>query len=230
VLKDLFSVSDRQHKLAVIRHPIGFRARRAAVGILDSLSYFTAAHHEMQAQTGWSYDHSPIVGEHLGAPPIGAKTLTSFSQQRPEIKAWRFFRHGPHAGERAPDASYLYDHANREVRLYDVIGGTKHKLLLLTGTDALPDESIARACALARHAQTLWGEHLDAYVVRRSQVMPHSADWSGPFLFDPSEALHRRYNALKECLYLIRPDGYIAFRHKPISRDSLVKYMDRIVG
>jgi hypothetical protein len=44
-------------------------------------------------------------------------------------------------------------------------------------------------------------------------------------LLDAERELHNVYGASSECLYLIRPDGYIAFRSQPASWDELSHYL-----
>lgn len=44
---------------------------------------------------------------------------------------------------------------------------------------------------------------------------------------DPEGALSARYGVDSPCLYLIRPDGYVAYRSRRL--DGLPDYLDRIV-
>ena len=43
---------------------------------------------------------------------------------------------------------------------------------------------------------------------------------------DPELALHRRYAATAESLYLVRPDGYVAFRAMPADVEHLLAHLD----
>ena len=40
--------------------------------------------------------------------------------------------------------------------------------------------------------------------------------------------LHARWGASAECLYLVRPDGYVGYRAQPADRALLAGYLDRI--
>ena len=45
---------------------------------------------------------------------------------------------------------------------------------------------------------------------------------------DPQQTLHRRYGAETECLYLIRPDGYVGYRSQPATLSRLRQYLDQL--
>jgi hypothetical protein len=45
---------------------------------------------------------------------------------------------------------------------------------------------------------------------------------------DRDGVLHRRLGAGSACLYLIRPDGYVAYRAQPPDAAKLAAYLDRV--
>ena len=47
----------------------------------------------------------------------------------------------------------------------------------------------------------------------------------GATLIDPDLALHKRYGAGTQTLYLIRPDGYVGFRSQPADGDALIAHL-----
>ena len=47
-------------------------------------------------------------------------------------------------------------------------------------------------------------------------------------LLDPEGDLELRFGAVAECLYLIRPDLYIAYRSQPAELEPLAKYLSSI--
>ena len=50
----------------------------------------------------------------------------------------------------------------------------------------------------------------------------------GSLLFDPEWDLHYRYGAAAECVYLVRPDGYIGYRSQPADGTKLDAYLKTI--
>jgi len=54
------------------------------------------------------------------------------------------------------------------------------------------------------------------------------AAWPGQVLLDADGPVHERYGARSECLYLVRPDGYVGYRCQPADPDQLIAYLERI--
>ncbi len=48
-------------------------------------------------------------------------------------------------------------------------------------------------------------------------------------IHDPHGAAHRRYGAGSECLFLVRPDGYVGYRSQPALLDPLMEYLGRVL-
>jgi hypothetical protein len=66
-------------------------------------------------------------------------------------------------------------------------------------------------------------------VVRVAAEAPAAGDaGAGTVVLDPELALHHRYGAEEECLYLIRPDGYVGYRSQPADRAALAGYLARL--
>ncbi len=47
-------------------------------------------------------------------------------------------------------------------------------------------------------------------------------------LLDPGRDAHCRYAAAAESLYLIRPDGYVAFRGQPATAEPVLDYLGAV--
>lgn len=45
---------------------------------------------------------------------------------------------------------------------------------------------------------------------------------------DTSGSLHNRYGARHECLYLIRPDGFIGYRSQPVVPNDFSLYLSHV--
>lgn len=156
------------------------------------------------------YRKSPICAEHLGSHEKGA-----------------FFSGGPHAGAEALDAGPLFV-GDRKLALFELLRGSRHTMLLFLGTGD-EDASRARLADLAAAMLRSYRELVNVYLV--DTLSGGDADDSvagAAIVRDPEGALHRRYGADAECLYLIRPDGYVGYRSEPASLGPLREYLGRV--
>ena len=170
------------------------------------LSGLGAVQHQIavqDAQLSIDYDSSPIVSEyHHGR----------FGHMR--------FAGGPKAGGRAPDSGPLQTADGTAVRLYDLLRGVHHTLVLFGGPE--PDAaSWQELIAIMRAAREQHGASIRAYVVVDGPSIPDELAGESGVLLDTEAAAHHRYQADLPTLYLIRPDGYIGFRSRPADRSAL---------
>ena len=115
------------------------------------------------------------------------------------------FRRGPRPGDRAPDACGR-DANGRPRRLFDLFRGPHGTLLLFTGS-AVPPWMIDAA----RHVVAPTGYDVRAFFVVRGARVPRVLE-PDAVLLDPGGEAHRLYGASTGSAYLVRPDGYLAFR------------------
>jgi 2-polyprenyl-6-methoxyphenol hydroxylase-like FAD-dependent oxidoreductase len=135
---------------------------------------------------------------------------------------------GPHAGAEALDAGPL-QRANQRLTLFELLRGSHHTLLLFPG----PRSGSASWFRLARLADATQRAHtglIDAHLVARPGAAVPSVPAATSVVVDAEGALHRRYAAQAECLYVIRPDGYVAYRSAPAAPSRLREYLGRIFG
>ncbi len=122
---------------------------------------------------------------------------------------WR--GHGPRAGERAPNA-VLVDDRGAETTLFAAWSGDpRHQLLIFPG----PTPDAARLMEL-RELAADFGTRPDFV---RATVFDAAVD--------PEGEAHTSYEATGEAVYLVRPDGYIAFRSAPADAEKLRAYIAR---
>ncbi|MEV4612044.1 FAD-dependent monooxygenase [Kitasatospora sp. NPDC049258] len=187
------------------RHPVGEEVvgrtvRHARAGIDgDGDDLPTVLRREAQLLVG--YPDSPIVGP---ADP----TLV-----------------GPAPGDRAPDCAGLArDLATYPLRLFDLIRGPNHTLLLYANQTTAPAE--LHACAAA--AREAAHGRLDAYA-----VLTPDADLRGlllPAVHDTAGAFREAYAARRDEAFLIRPDGYLGHRTQPADPAALAAHLYRTFG
>ena len=192
------------------RHPVGEevvgRTVRAAHdqyhgGAADDTT--TAILREAQLLVG--YPDSPLNGEDVDGDLLAG---------------------GPRPGQRAPDARGLRrDAAAGPLRLFELLSGAELVLLLYADASADADllSSFEALAAAARQRA-----RLTVYGVLGTGVENHLADV--PAVEDRDGQFAAAYGASRACAYLIRPDGYVAYRAAPINADRLLAHLGRIVA
>lgn len=135
---------------------------------------------------------------------------------------------GPRAGDRAPVPVF------RGRNLAHCLDPAAHTLLLFTANDDTP-ACISLLSAIRRDAEAAYSGLIRGYVVVRSQDAPGLSAFepSAPardLLIDSGGEIHAAYGATKPCLYLIRPDAYIAYRVAPADGAALHRFLRETYG
>ena len=138
-------------------------------------------------------------------------------------------QNGPAPGDRAPDATLLRPDAKEAIRLSQVTKGMAHDLLLLYGITEQSAEAVRGICEIADQIQGQYPQSIAVHFVVPAGTVPSRLARHGSLLLDPDSTLHRLYGACEPRLYLVRPDGYIAFRGGADSAEMLRAYLDRIL-
>jgi 2-polyprenyl-6-methoxyphenol hydroxylase-like FAD-dependent oxidoreductase len=133
---------------------------------------------------------------------------------------------GPRPGDRAPDVLGLRrDGLGFPLRLFDVLRGTAHVLLLYV--DSGESNVIAAGADIAASVRARYGTLIRSYMIVDERA--HSSAHEGlSVLRDPEGGFRQAYGVTAACAYLIRPDSYIAYRCAPVRSDCLTKYLERI--
>jgi hypothetical protein len=158
---------------------------------------------EHREELDLDYRRSPICRQHLGRIPAHT---------------------GPHAGAQAREAGPLRLNS-APTTLFELLRGGRHLLLLFAGSET-GGGAREELRGMAREVERLHGDLITAHV-----VVPGAGGEDGEAegeLHDLEQALQRRFGAERECLYLIRPDGYIGFRSAPIHLVALRNYLDSL--
>ncbi|MEU7749326.1 FAD-dependent monooxygenase [Nonomuraea sp. NPDC049158] len=180
VAKAVLRGSDRGFALETLRHPAArwIRSHLAGrlIGPLTRLPAARSAVFRLFSQTWIGYRGSPAVAGTSGR--------------------------GPRPGDRAP-----YGHlGSTGESLFDVIGGTRHHVLLFEGPEPGP------AAAHRKRVEDVLRRHpIDV----RVHTVPAA-----------EAALHTLYGARQPRLFLIRPDGHIAYAGSPDETGRFAAYLD----
>jgi 2-polyprenyl-6-methoxyphenol hydroxylase-like FAD-dependent oxidoreductase len=187
------------------RHPVGEevvgRTVRHARAGLEADPDDPATIMLREAQLLVSYPRSPLVGEDGS------------------------FESGPEPGSRAPDARGLARAGMAfPVRLFELLRGTDHVLLLYVDTPASLDRLRGMAATLVEHAP----ERVRAYAVVAPELDP---GWLPIGSVQDAEGSFRvAYGASGECAYLVRPDGYVGYRQCPLDADGVLRALATVLA
>jgi hypothetical protein len=111
--------------------------------------------------------------------------------------------------------------------LFELLRGTGHVLLLFDGAAATA-EGYRNLRAIADRARERAGGRITAWIVVPRAEVPPALEGDPRVLLDADGALHACFGAGAECLYLVRPDGYVGFRAQPAEGDALIAHLARI--
>ena len=136
------------------------------------------------------------------------------------------FRSGPRAGDRAPDARGRAGDSGATTSLFDLFRGTHFTLLLFDGP-APTDAGYRRMAETARRVRTALGDDVRTCVVVPADRRPDQLD-DVEVLLDHDRDAHHRYAAAAESLYLVRPDGHVAFRSQPAAAQPVLDHLSRL--
>jgi hypothetical protein len=219
--KRLLGFVGKATRMADLRLPVANRVRRLVMMAAGQLG-LTALVAPRISELEIHYRHSPVVGEHHQS---AGEWRQAFCRHEPHpglFDCWDFGK-GPHPGERAADDHGLTDGSAEPRRLYqDWSGDHRHQLLVFTGKQPT-DERVRQLAEMSAQAQAESGG-----LIRSRLVRPADVPGPGGGLVDQDGEAHHLYVARYECLYLVRPDGYVGFRSQPAERGPLREYLARI--
>jgi 2-polyprenyl-6-methoxyphenol hydroxylase-like FAD-dependent oxidoreductase len=212
-------------RMISLRTPIAQELRDQAIGFLMSTNLFQERAFRAVSGVQVDYRGSPIVGEHRTS--LWRTNLRkSTSTETPAVADWLDFGDGPGPGVRVGDIDLAWPLDGKQT-VFDLLRGTRHTLLLFDGA-AATEEGYARLSTIGDRVRDRYGAHVATYVVTPSTEKPAALAWDGPVVLDEGSVLHRHFGAGSECLYLIRPDGYVGFRSLPADEAKLFEHLEAI--
>jgi 2-polyprenyl-6-methoxyphenol hydroxylase-like FAD-dependent oxidoreductase len=205
-----------------LRHPLAQKMRNTLMSFLSSLSMVQRRVGSALSEMDVNYRGSPLVAEDR------ASLLQTLAAGRlPYLGEFLDFGSAPAAGDRAPDAHLAAVDGTPARRLFEIWRGTGHTLLLFAGTAPRP-EGYRHLETIAERVEGRHGKWITSHLVVPQATPPEFLRGKKGLLLDADKALHQRYGADVECLYLIRPDGYVGYRGQPADSDKLFQYLERI--
>lgn len=220
--RDMLDLTDHLHQAVLREEPhlsLSETVRQRLAAVLAGQEVMQQRMRRAVAELNIGYRHSPIVAEHhrLLPGPRGADV---------SLLGWHDFGAGPRAGDRAADARLMLYPGRESVRFFQRLRGTTHHLVLFAGAFAT-GETHRRLQALADATMRTYPDCIQTHLIVPHEL-PGDLAGKGEILLDPRGELHHRYGARSECLYVVRPDGYIGFRSQPPDAETLKSYLTQI--
>ena len=229
----VLKLTDFMMKVNTLKNPVAKKLRNTLAPVLTAQEVIQKRARSGIAELSLNYRESPIVEEHL--LPI-VETIAP-KQDMPSISDHFAFKNGPEAGDRAPDAFLSppvtkVDEDVEPIRLHELLRGTKHILLIFSG-DKTTHEEIDLFKSIAANIGKLPDDLVEMIIIVDSEESKkHCAQLDTidnvRVLADWEMSSHHRYGAGANCMYLVRPDGYVGFRSQPVDLKLLLAYFKRI--
>jgi 2-polyprenyl-6-methoxyphenol hydroxylase-like FAD-dependent oxidoreductase len=207
-------------RVVTLRGPVSQEIRNRLATFITGLEVVQARAMRTVSGLANNYRRSPIVREHR-VSVLAANVAADRSTEAPSIGDWLDFGSAPHAGDRAPDVEYLPGN-----RLFERCRGTAHQLFLFDGGAPTP-AGYAGFRAIVEAIDRAYRGLVESWIVIPGRAMPEALAGLERVIFDEKKLLHARFGAGAECLYLVRPDGYVGYRSQPADKAALFDYLQR---
>jgi 2-polyprenyl-6-methoxyphenol hydroxylase-like FAD-dependent oxidoreductase len=221
--QELLKGTDLATTVATLRNPLAQQIRNHVMSFLTQQEVIQQRMRKVGSMLAVNYRSSPIVAEKRGLTEI--QITPCEESEKPSIPGYIEFARGPLPGDRAPDA-VMVDQDLNPIRVYEAIRGISHNLLLLDGKPTGAGYRNLEKIAWAIGEQ--FGGLVACHLIVASDKMP-ALRFPGKVFLDPDLAVHHTYCADSECLYLIRPDGYIGFRAQPAKLGPVEDHLNKIL-
>lgn len=136
------------------------------------------------------------------------------------------FKKAPYPGERVVDKPIQVLNNLDKNTLYDYLKGEAFHLIIFLTEEFESYESQVKQLMEISYKIKIPEVKLAVVVYRENTFIKER--WHADVLIDKKGDLHRRYGALKPCMYLIRPDQYIGMRSSKINYSRIKRYFDKI--
>ena len=213
----------RATTMMTLRHPISQELRNQIAGMLMNTDMVKNRMGHSVGMLNLNYENSPVIGDDVPATSflskIARRLLPGDSYD---------FGDGPEAGDLAPSLEVVNANGAR-ASLLDVMRGPHHSLLIFMGAGG-SGETNAWGAALAE-LRLRYDAVIHPILIEHERMAggTHIPNFDGSLLRDTEGKIHRRYGAHVPCLYLVRPDKYVAYRCPMIDFKRVMAYLDRIL-
>lgn len=205
VERSVLRQTDMMFRIAGAGSGLAAFVRQHVLPLVGNLEFVQHAATRLISEIDIEYEQSPIVQDH-------------------------YLSQGPRAGDRAPNAIAQLAPDGATVRVLDICSRPQHTLLMMVNSA----DDVALAEDISRSVDVLYGDVVTSVIVSDTTdtidaTRERDSEADSDVARKPP-SLRAAYGSVRPALYLVRPDGYIAFR-SPLTRsaDALMSYLSRLM-
>ncbi len=196
----------KRTKMSLVRNPVLRAARNTAVRVKAKTEQFQDQFASELSGLKITYAESPVID-----------TDSAWHED------WR--SHGFPAGSRVRGVDVYCPRRRATIALLDEMAGGGHAVLLFSGRK--PDKEDAEALRwFEARVRDLGGDSEKFVRVWRGSRAPDGEEW----LLDGKAEAHLRYGVELPAAYVVRPDGFVAFRCSPLNAELMAGYAEVVLG
>ena len=219
------TMSDLFSRINELRSPITQLIRNKIGPILATQEGIRNRYRNAVAGLSSNYRLSPVVDQYVQLKSLLPNGKgNAISRADGDEISWDS---APASGDRTPDGTVLGTTGNASYRLFDLLKSTEHQLLLFAG-QLTEEGKLKELIEIANFTVTCYGSIVKPLMIVESKDTMSGLSYKGKKYRDPDLSLHRRYGAKVACFFLIRPDGYVAFRSMPANKKALANYLQSV--
>lgn len=207
--KEVVDLTHTATQMATIHNPVLSVIRNKMIGVLSKINPVQEKIVSRLTQLEFHYKDSPIVDERW----FESKEVEGYVPHERDLKA----------GERFKDYTLKSSDGSSTTELYKLLTGSEHELLIFTGTE--PESMEIEEISKVVESVKSYGNLIETHLIIGTNEIPEALPTVPSTWVDPDHEMHKDFGAAKASLYLIRPDGYIAFRNQPASSSDLHEYL-----
>ena len=220
------SLSDINEKLFGLKGHLSQHARNMMLRFMNNNESLFSWSANQTFQLSHNYRDSSIVEEFAGLPIhlLGGKHL---SEDHLCSEAWLYFGKGPHAGDRFQECYDIENSSGESTYLSDHMEIGTFNLLCFAPSQT-PDRDIIDVI----NNISKWNSEenknpFKMHIILLNKDLIPEFEKEICILIDPLSEAHNKYGAKGECIYLLRPDGYVGYRSLPPNLERLEEYFQK---
>ncbi|MGI9533532.1 MAG: FAD-dependent monooxygenase [Thermodesulfobacteriota bacterium] len=225
-MKSRKTLSDMNEMVFGVKGHISQHVRNSLLRFLNNSEMIYSLSINEASQLSQNYRDSNIVEEFAGLPIhlLGGKHL---SEEHLCSEAWLYFGKGPHAGDRLQEC-YKIENANGESNfLSDHLEKGSFNLLCFVATENPTSDILDEINKISKWNSESNGAPFKFHIILLNKNSVSKFDNNICVLIDPISEAHNKYGAKGECIYLIRPDGYVGYRSLPPDLERLQEHLQK---